>query len=169
VSRTCSLLSESILTIPFQISSLRARYVAYKYFPTQGAHIGCDYTGEVVKLGSNLKVDIKVGDKVSATIAGSKYSASYPCVYLKGSSSDLPNLRFLDSVGWGAFTEYSKANSDVVWKIPEGSLSFEQAVATGSPYVSLPVLTMVLSYKVLIRPSASIRPSRSCSGLMNWD
>ena len=169
MSRACSLLPESILTIPSQIASFLARYLAYKYFPTQGAYIGCDYSGEVVKLGPNLKVDIKVGDKISATVAGSKYSASYPCLYRKGSSADLPNLRFLDSVGWGAFTEYSKANSDVVWKIPEGTLSFEQAVATGSPYVSLPVFSMVLSYKVLIRPPASTRPSRPCTGLMNWD
>ena len=43
---------------------------------------------------------------------------------------------FLDTVsGRGAFAEYAKAFSDIVWKIPEGTLSFEQAVATGSPYV----------------------------------
>ena len=45
--------------------------------------------------------------------------------------------RFLDSAeGRGAFTEYAKTFSDLVWKIPEGTLSFEQAAATGSPYVS---------------------------------
>lgn len=38
--------------------------------------------------------------------------------------------------GRGAFTEYSKTFSDLVWRIPEGTLSFEQAVATASPCVS---------------------------------
>lgn len=81
----------------------------YRFFPTQGAYVGCDFTGEVVKLGPNLKVDLKVGDKVSATIVGNAIS------------------------GRGAFAEYAKTFSDVVWKIPEGTLSFEQAAATGSP------------------------------------
>ncbi|KAF9650154.1 GroES-like protein [Thelephora ganbajun] len=70
---------------------------------------GCDLTGEVVKLGPNLKVDIRVGDRVSATVVGNSAS------------------------GRGAFTEYAKAFSDLVWKIPQGTLSFEHAVAIGSP------------------------------------
>jgi len=82
----------------------------YRFFPTQGAHIGCDFTGEVVKLGPNLKVDIEIGDRVSATVAGNSVS------------------------GRGAFAEYAKVPSDLVWKIPgQGTLSFEQAAATGSP------------------------------------
>jgi len=81
----------------------------YRFFPTPGAYIGCDFTGEVVKLGPNLKVALKVGDKVSATVIGNTVS------------------------GLGAFTEYAKTFSDLVWKIPEGTLSFEQAVATASP------------------------------------
>lgn len=80
----------------------------YQYFPTEGAYIGCDFTGEVVKLGPNLKADIKVGDKVSATVSG-------------------------NNVGRGAFAHYAKAFSDIVWKIPEGTLSFEEAAATASP------------------------------------
>lgn len=51
---------------------LRAWYLAYRFFPTEGAYIGCDFTGEVVKLGPNLKVDIKIGDRVTASVAGSK-------------------------------------------------------------------------------------------------
>ena len=62
--------------------------------------------------------------------------------------ANLPNLCSLDSVsGRGAFTEYAKAFSDIVWKVPQGALSFEQAAATGSPYV---ILVNVLSSKVLI-------------------
>ena len=47
--------------------------------------------------------------------------------------ADLPE--HLDSTsGRGAFAEYAKVPSDLVWKIPQ-ELSFEQAAATGSPYV----------------------------------
>ena len=59
-----------------------------------------------------------------------------PCV-LRGKFADLQNLCFVDSAsGRGAFAEYVKAFSDLVWKIPQGTFSFEQAVATGSPYVT---------------------------------
>jgi len=81
----------------------------HKFFPSEGAYIGCDLTGEVVKLGPNLIVDLKVGDRVSASIAGNSAS------------------------GRGAFAEYVKTFSDLVWKIPQGTFSFEQAAATGSP------------------------------------
>lgn len=91
-----------------------------------------------MKLGQNLKVDLKVGDRVSATVAGSKYP-SYPS---QGKLADLRNPCLLDSAeGRGAFAEYAKVPSDLVWKIPQGTYSFEQAAATGSPYVtrSLPM------------------------------
>ena len=35
--------------------------------------------------------------------------------------------------GRGAFAEYAKAYSDVVWKVPEGTYSFEEVAATGIP------------------------------------
>ena len=55
----------------------------------------------------------------------------------EGKFADLRNLCFLDAVsGRGAFAEYVKTFSDLVWKIPQGTFSFEQAAATGSPYVS---------------------------------
>ena len=69
----------TMLTISSHISSVRAWYLAHKYFPVQGAYAGCDFTGEVVKLGPNLKVNLEIGDKVSATVTGSK-SSSYPRV-----------------------------------------------------------------------------------------
>jgi len=51
-------------------------------------------------------------------------------------SVDLPNPFSLDSAsGRGGFAEYAKVPSDLVWKIPQGTLSFEEAAATGSPYV----------------------------------
>jgi len=82
---------------------------AHKFFPNDGAYIGCDLAGEVVKLGRNLKVDLKLGDPVSAVVAGDAVS------------------------GRGAFSEYVNVLSDLTWKIPPGTLTFAQAVATGSP------------------------------------
>ena len=111
------------------------RYLVYKLFPSEGAYIGCDLTGEVVKLGSNLKVGLKVGDRVGASVAGGKYSRCP--VYPTGKFADFQNLYSLDAVsGRGAFSEYVKTFSDLVWKIPEGTFSFEQAVAVGTPWVS---------------------------------
>lgn len=63
-----------MLTIDFRNVPLRVRYLAHKFFPAEGAYIGCDFTGEIVNLGPDLEVDLKVGDKVSATIIGSKCS-----------------------------------------------------------------------------------------------
>jgi len=60
-----------------------------------------------VKLGPNLKIDIKIGDRVAAAVVGG-------------------------FGGQGAFAEYAKVYSDLVWKIPQGT-TFEQAVAIGSP------------------------------------
>jgi len=81
---------------------------AHRLFPSEGAYIGCDLTGEVVKLGPNLQVNLKVGDRVGASVAGNSVS------------------------GRGAFSEYVKTFSDLVWKIP-GTFSFEQAAAIGTP------------------------------------
>lgn len=78
VCRPCSVLSERVFTISSRTTSPRARYPAHKYFPSEGAYVGCDFAGEVVKLGPNLQVDLKIGDRVSATVAGSKYS-DYSC------------------------------------------------------------------------------------------
>ena len=83
VGQTRPLLYVWVLTIPSQTASIRARYLAYRFFPTQGAYIGCDFVGEVVKLGPNLKIDVKIGDKISATVVGSKCS-SYSRARRKG-------------------------------------------------------------------------------------
>jgi NADPH:quinone reductase-like Zn-dependent oxidoreductase len=136
VSRTCSDPPGRTLTISSssRIPPQFAWCLVYKFFPSEGAYIGCDLTGEVVKLGPNLKVDLKVGDRVSVSVAGSEYSAD---VCLKGNFADLQHPYFLDAVsGRSAFSEYVKMFSDIVWKIPQGTLSFEQAAGTGSPYIS---------------------------------
>jgi len=113
------------------------RCPAHEYFPTQGAYIGCDFAGEVVRVGPNLKINIKVGDRVGASVVGgeSPTHSRVRCKWNRLLTRREPY--FLDTApGSGAFTEYAKAFSDLVWKIPQET-SFEQAVAFGSPYVSL--------------------------------
>ena len=45
--------------------------LAAQMYPAEGAFVGSDLSGEVVKLGPNLQKDIKIGDVVSASIVGS--------------------------------------------------------------------------------------------------
>lgn len=40
-------------------------------YPAEGAFVGSDLSGEVVKLGPNLQKDIKIGDVVGASVVGS--------------------------------------------------------------------------------------------------
>ena len=42
-------------------------------FPVEGAFVGSDLSGVVVKLGPNLQNDIKIGDVVGASIVGSTF------------------------------------------------------------------------------------------------
>jgi len=77
--------------------------------PPEGAFVGSDLSGEVVRLGPNLQKDIKIGDVVGASVVGGVMS------------------------GRGAFAEYAKAYSDLIWKVPEGTYSFEEVAATGIP------------------------------------
>lgn len=52
------------------------RCTALRMYPADGAFIGSDLAGEVVKLGPNLVNDIKIGDVVGASIIGGTFSAS---------------------------------------------------------------------------------------------
>ena len=40
-------------------------------YPAEGAFVGSDLSGEVVKLGPNLQKDVKIGDVVGASVVGS--------------------------------------------------------------------------------------------------
>ncbi|OCF36542.1 enoyl reductase [Kwoniella heveanensis CBS 569] len=72
---------------------------------------GNDYAGTVVKLGPNLKVPLKVGDKVAGTTHGGIYKDR------------------------GAFAEYAKISSDLCFKIPEG-MKPEEAATYGIAWVT---------------------------------
>jgi len=62
----------------------------------RNSRIGCDYAGEVTKIGKYAKGNWKVGDRVAGLVHG-------------GISPDI-----------GAFAEYLKVDGDLAWRIPEG-------------------------------------------------
>jgi NADPH:quinone reductase-like Zn-dependent oxidoreductase len=68
-----------------------------------GSIIGCDYAGEVSKVGSNAVKAWSVGDRVAGVVHG-------------GLSPER-----------GAFAEYLKIDSDLAWKVPD---DVDDAVAT---------------------------------------
>lgn len=93
-----------------------------QYFTPKDAIIGCDFSGEIVKLGSNLKnTSHKVGDKVSGVTHGSLYDDR------------------------GAFAEYTKVYSQLVFNVPD-NLSMEEAASFGIPWGTT-LQAMVLSQK----------------------
>lgn len=60
------------------------------------AILGCDLSGEIVKLGEGVvNKDLKVGDKVACTVHGGLFQDK------------------------GGYAEYARAQSDLVWKVPE--------------------------------------------------
>lgn len=60
------------------------------------AILGCDLSGEVVKLGEGVvNKDLKIGDKVACTVHGGLFKDK------------------------GGYAEYARAQSDLVWKVPE--------------------------------------------------
>ena len=74
------------------------------------ALLGNDLSGTVVSLGSNIvNKSIQVGDKVACVIHGGQFKDQ------------------------GAYAEYAKAQSDLIWKVPEG-LGMPEASTFGVGY-----------------------------------
>ncbi|KAI0070946.1 GroES-like protein [Panus rudis PR-1116 ss-1] len=67
-----------------------------------GTITGCDFSGTVAKVGKNVTT-LKVGDHVAGFTQG-------------GHWKDI-----------GAFAEYTTSPAELVWKVPEGTLSHEEA------------------------------------------
>ena len=80
-----------------------------QYSGNPGSVVGCDLSGVVVKLGEKLNTPLKIGDRVATFVRG-------------GLSKDE-----------GSFADYARAESDLVWKIPD-SMSFEIAANYGVPW-----------------------------------
>ncbi|KAH8901176.1 GroES-like protein [Thozetella sp. PMI_491] len=60
----------------------------------RGSVVGCDFAGVVVEVGAKTTTQYKVGDRVAGAVHGGMYPDH------------------------GAFAEYLKADSDLVWRIP---------------------------------------------------
>ncbi|CAE6477090.1 unnamed protein product [Rhizoctonia solani] len=78
-------------------------FVSQFLHKASGNIIGCDLSGIVVKLGSDSISRVKIGDTVGAFVHGGNYKDR------------------------GAFAQYVKADSDLVWKFSPSTLSFEEA------------------------------------------
>ncbi|RPD66616.1 GroES-like protein [Lentinus tigrinus ALCF2SS1-7] len=74
-----------------------------------GSVLGCDYSGTVVKAGKNVST-VNVGDHV----AGFVHGAAFP--------------------DEGAYAEYVKIAADLVWRVPENTLSHDQAATFGCAF-----------------------------------
>jgi len=89
-----------------------------KHRSKPGVLAGCDFAGEVVKVGPNIspRVSWKVGDRVSGSVHGGTYTDR------------------------GSFAEYVKADDVLLWSIPDET-SYEDAVTlnvgTGTAVQSL--------------------------------
>lgn len=78
-----------------------------------GIVLGCDLSGIVVKLGSNATGPVNIGDHVATFVMGGHWHDR------------------------GAFAEYVKAPADLVWIVPPGTLSHEEAATTGCACVDM--------------------------------
>lgn len=68
--------------------------------------MGCDYSGRVIQIGKNV-TKLAVGDRVAGFVPGGIWK------------------------GRGAFAEYIRASEDFAWKVPDGTVSQEQAATFG--------------------------------------
>ncbi|KAF2797427.1 zinc-binding dehydrogenase [Melanomma pulvis-pyrius CBS 109.77] len=108
-------------------------------FPTQGAIIGSDFVGKIVRIGpevAELRPDLSIGDTV--------------CGYIHGSNPAEP--------GNGAFAEYLRAHAQLVYKVPDG-MQLREAAALG-----VGLLTAALSlWDALRLPASPEKPLASAS------
>ncbi|KAH9844380.1 GroES-like protein [Rhodofomes roseus] len=79
-----------------------------------GTISGCDWSGYIVKLGKKVTELNATGLKVGDHVAGFTHGGTYK--------------------DRGAYAEYVKATYDLCWKVPEGTLSHEQAATMGCAY-----------------------------------
>lgn len=101
--------------------------------PTPGATSGCDFSGELVAVGSAVKKALSVGDGVCGCVFGNNP----------------------DELNNGAFAEYVVVPGDLVFKIPPG-ISFPTAATLG---VGLATVGMGL-YQALKLPLPSLPAHR---------
>ncbi|TBU65354.1 GroES-like protein [Dichomitus squalens] len=79
------------------------------FIGTPGSINGCDFSGHVVKVGKNVSTP-KVGDHIAGFVHGSAFTDE------------------------GAFAEYVKTPANLVWVVPENTLSHEEAATFGCAF-----------------------------------
>jgi len=114
---------EATLESSAKVPSLRPTYILVKvecvalnptdwkhidYLANPGSTVGCDFSGTVVEVGSDVKKQWKKGDRIAGFTHG-------------GNASNTED---------GCFAEYAVAKGDYGMKIPEG-VSFEDAATLG--------------------------------------
>ncbi|KZT71136.1 GroES-like protein [Daedalea quercina L-15889] len=72
-----------------------------------GTVLGCDWSGHVVRRGKNVTAEPAVGAHVAGFVMGGAFADS------------------------GAYAEYVKTPAELVWAVPPGTLSHEQAATMG--------------------------------------
>ena len=77
-----------------------------KNITNEGTICGCDWSGNVVQIGKNVTT-VAVGDFVAGFVQGGTYTDR------------------------GAFAEYVKTPAELTWKVPAGSVSYEEAATLG--------------------------------------
>ena len=85
-------------------------------FGNPGSIVGCDFSGYVCAVGRDV-ASPKIGDHVAGFVHGSTFPDS------------------------GAFAEYVKTPADLVWAVPENTVSHDEAATFGCAYVQLSVCT----------------------------
>ncbi|KAF3394092.1 Protein TOXD [Penicillium rolfsii] len=104
------------------------------FISPRNSAIGCDYAGEVTRVGKNAGQRWKVGDR----IAGFVHGGLYPDV--------------------GSFAEYLKVDGDLAWKVPD-EMTLTEATTYG-----ISAATAMLSLAYLGIPWAEIENERSTDG-----
>ena len=93
------------------VATLKFGCIDIELMTNPGTISGCDWSGHVVKLGSKVSelraTTLAIGDHVAGFTHGGTYKDR------------------------GAYAEYVKATYDLCWKVPEGTLSHEQAATMG--------------------------------------
>lgn len=79
-----------------------------------GTVSGCDFSGNIAQIGSAAAAanpDLLVGAQVAGFVMGGTYE------------------------DYGAFAEYVRTPASLVWPVPEGTFSHEEAATLGCAYV----------------------------------
>lgn len=75
----------------------------------EGTIVGCDWSGYVVKTGKKVST-LSVGDHVAGFVQGGTYKDR------------------------GAYAEYVKTPAELAWKVPQGTISHEEAATMGCSF-----------------------------------